>query len=237
LVFFMCLIPSLGFARDFGVLIPAIHKGKFTSSVLYEHLKVRDDFDARGRAHFKSHAVGSQFTYGISDKLALSLKGGAFAEPEVESQGTTWKGRSGYLYGIDLYNEVFPATGYWPGVQASVGVSRFLVPLNQAIDPSGGVTLVNQRITGVDYHGSVLLSMKWARLWPYAGVRLFGRSVDWHDDQPAAGQLGQITGHAHGNASVVLGLPVRITDAIQFQAEAILVNQTTITAGLTIAVF
>ena len=131
------LLPSLSHARDFGVMLPSIHEGKWTSSVLYEHLKVQEDFDSRGTADFTSQVVGSQFSYGLTDVLALALKGGVLIDPKEETQGSQWKGRAGYLYGIDLYNEVFPATGYRPGVQASIGATGFMTPFNQIVDQSG----------------------------------------------------------------------------------------------------
>jgi hypothetical protein len=233
----MLLVPSVGYARDFGVLIPSIHQGKFTSSVLYEYLKVNEDFDARGKADFKSQVVGSQFTYGVTDQLAVAVKGGVLLDPEEDAQGSTWQGRAGYLYGLDLYNEVFPATGYWPGLQASVGASGFLEPLTQSNVGGNGFQPIDQKLSGIDYHASVLLSMKWDRFSPYTGVRMFGRSVDWHDDQPAPGQPANIVGHAHGNASIVVGLPVLITPTIQFKAEGIFVNETAVTAGFTISAF
>ncbi|OGR89520.1 MAG: hypothetical protein A2992_03695 [Elusimicrobia bacterium RIFCSPLOWO2_01_FULL_59_12] len=233
----LLFVPVFGYARDFGVSVPSIHKGKFTSSVLYEHLKVRDDFDARGKADFRSHVVGSQFSYGLTDQMAVSLKGGALVDPEEKAQGKIWQGRAGYLYGFDLYHEVFPATGYWPGVQASAGVTGFLVPLSQMTGSTGTVTLVDQRITGLDYHGAVLLAMKSGRFAPYVGVRIYERTVGWHDNQPGPTDPANVGGSAHGNASLVLGVPVRISEAVQFQVEAMFVNQTAITAGLTIAVF
>ena len=232
------LFPALGYTRDFGVLIPSIHAGKLTSSVLYEYLKVREDFDTRGRAEFKSQVVGSQFTYGVTDQLAVSAKGGVITDPQEEAQGTKWQGSAGYLYGLDLYNEVFPATGYWPGVQASAGATGFQVPLDRQLNSDGTVTLVDQKLSGIDYHASVLLSMKWDRFSPYTGVRLFGRSVNWHDNQSALnGDPGNIVGHAHGNASIVVGVPIRITPVVQFQAEGIFINETAVTAGFTIAAF
>lgn len=236
LVIAVCL-PTLVHARDFGIYIPSIHQGKLTSSVLYEYLKVHEDYDSRGRADFKSHVAGSQFTYGITDTLALSLKGGVMVSPEQECQANTYSGHSGFLYGLDLYNEVFPATGVWPGVQATLGASGFQVPLTH-VEAAGTSTLIDQKLSGVDYHGSVLLVAKWKRLTPYTGVRLFGRSVSWRDNQSADnGGPGRIVGHAHGNASWVVGLPFRISEVLQFQAEAILINETVLTAGLTIAAF
>jgi hypothetical protein len=234
----LLLAPTLSFSRDFGLQVPVIHKGKFTSSALYEHLKVSEDFNIRGKADFKSHVVGSQFTYGITDQIAVGIKGGALVEAEQEAQGTTWRGGSGYLYGIDLYNEVFPATQYRPGVMVNAGVSQFRVPLTQKRDAAGTVTLVDQRLSGVDYHAAMLLSMKWSRISPYTGIRIFGRSVDWRDNQSTlTGGPDKIVGHAHGNASIVVGLPVRITPDLQFHVEGMFVNETVITAGLTLATF
>src|SRR6185503_1159264 len=108
-------------------------------------------------------------TYGITDQIAVGIKGGALVEAEQEAQSTTWHGGSGYLYGIDLYNEVFPATQYRPGVMVTAGASQFRVPLTQTRDAAGTVTLVDQRLSGLDYHASMLLSMKWDRFSPYTG--------------------------------------------------------------------
>jgi hypothetical protein len=231
-------IPSLGYARDFGVSIPPVHKGKLTSSALYENLKVREDFNIRGEADFESHVAGAQFTYGITDQIAASVKGGVLINPQEEAQGTRWEGRAGYLYGIDLYNEIFPATEYRPGVMISGGATGFLVPLDRQLNADGTVSLIDQRMSGVDYHASMLLFMKWNRFSPYTGVRLFGRSVDWHDNQSAInGGPENISGHAHGNASIVVGLPVRISSEVQFHIEGAFVNETALTAGFTIAAF
>jgi hypothetical protein len=229
---------SIGHARDFGVSVPPIHKGKFTSSLLYEYLKVHEDFDSRGRSDFKSQVVGSQFTYGITDVLAVGIKGGVLVDPQVDAQGSQWESRAGYLYGVDLYNEIFPATGYRPGIMGSIGATGFQAPLDRVMDPSGVTTSVDQVMSGIDYHASLLLAMKWNRFSPYTGVRLFGRSVNWQDNQSAmTGSPDHIGGHAHGNASVVVGIPFRITQDIQFHAEAILINETAYTAGFTIAAF
>jgi hypothetical protein len=227
----VALVPSLSLARDFGVSYPTIQKGKFSSSLLYSYIKVEDDFDARGRADFKSHVVGSQFAYGITDTMGVSVKGGALVDPEEEAQGATWKGSAGYLYGFDLYNEVFPATGVWPGVMVSAGMTGFMAPFSSVV---GSSTPINQRISGIEYHGSVVLGMKWGRFSPYGGVKIFERSLTWRDNQPLAGQTASIDGDSHGNAALILGLPIRITEAIQFNVEAVLVTQTAITAGITI---
>jgi hypothetical protein len=232
------LLPSLGYARDFGVSVPPIHKGKLTSSALYEYLKVSEDFNVRGKADYKSDVVGAQFTYGITDQIAIGLKGGALINPQEDAQGTQWEGRVGYLYGIDLYNEIFPATGYRPGVMLGGGATGFLVPLDRQLNADGTVTLVDQRMTGVDLHASMLLAMKWGRVSPYTGVRVFGRTVEWRDNQSATnGGPAKITGHAHGNASIVVGLPIRISNEVQFHAEGVFVNETAVTAGFTIAAF
>ena len=57
----IALVAGPIYARDLGVMVVPVHQGKFTSSLLYENLKIQDDFDARGRADFKSSVVGAQF--------------------------------------------------------------------------------------------------------------------------------------------------------------------------------
>jgi len=74
----LCAVAMAGtvYARDLGVLVMPVHQGKMTSSLLYEHLKSKDDFDSRGRADFMAHVAGAEFTYGITDQLAVGIKGG-----------------------------------------------------------------------------------------------------------------------------------------------------------------
>jgi len=223
-----------------GVLVLPVHQGKFTSSLLYENLSIQDDFDSRGRTDFKSSVAGAQFSYGITDQVAVAIKGGSFVNPKVEAQGSTWESRSGYLYGIDLYNEVFPATpGLRPGIQLSGGVTGFQVSLDRTnvpdqSDPNGTWHTIDQMMSGVEYHGAVLATFKVGITEPYAGVRGFGSHVNWQDNQA---NPGVITGHAHDNISLVAGLPVQITKDVRFEAEGRFVNETAVTVGFTVATF
>ena len=221
-------------ARDLGVLVLPVHQGKFTSSLLYENLKIQDDFDSRGRVDFKSSVVGTQFTYGITDQIAIGIKGGSFVNPRVEAQGSAWESRAGFLYGVDLYNEVFPATpGLRPGIQLSGGATGFQVPLDRT-NASGTWQSIDQVMSGFEYHGAVLATFKVGPTEPYAGVRGFASHVNWQDNQASPGV---ITGHAHGNVSLVAGLPVQITKDIRFEAEGRFVNETAVTVGFTVATF
>jgi hypothetical protein len=229
-------IASHAFGRDLGVLVLPIHQGKWTSSLLYEYLKVSEDFDNRGRVDFKSHAVGSQFGYGITDQIAVAVKVAVLVDPQEDAQGSQWQSRSGYLYGVDLYNEVFPATGYRPGIQLSVGATGFQVPLDRLIS-GNTVTTIDQRVSGVEYHGAVLATLRLKRLTPYAGLRSFGSSATWRDNRPEAGATDGISGHAHGNLSIVAGLPVQVTPDVRIQMEGRFLYETAATVGFTIASF
>src|SRR5262249_48219984 len=141
-----CLLVARAEARDLGVLYQPIHQGSFTSSLLYEHLKLSDDFDSRGRGDFTSHVSGAQFTYGVTDQIAISLKGGVLIDPQEDVQGSQWQSRAGYLYGVDLYNEVFPPTQGWiPGLQVSAGVTGFQVPLDRTNVSSGTFQTIDQK--------------------------------------------------------------------------------------------
>ena len=224
-------------ARDLGVLVLPVHEGKFTSSLLYGHLKLQDDFDTRGRADFKSDVAGASFSYGITDQVAVAVKGGTLIDPRVEAQGNAWESRAGYLYGIDLYNEVFPATpGWMPGVQLSGGVTGFQVPFDRLIS-GNTVTLIDQKQSGVEFHGAVVATFKAGPVEPYAGLRGFGSSVTWRDNNPAPDMPDHITGHAHGNISLVAGMPIQISKDVRFNLEGRFVNETAITAGFTVAAF
>jgi hypothetical protein len=233
----MAFMSKVVYARDLGVLVLPIHQGKFTSSLMYEHLKLQDDFDNRGRVDFKSSVVGASFSYGLTDQIAVAVKGGNLIDPRVETQGDAYESRAGYLYGIDLYNEVFPATPGWkPGIQLSGGVTGFQLPFDRFI--SGGTTTpIDQKESGLEFHGAVVATFKVGPTEPYAGVRGFGSSINWQDNSPAAGAPDHITGHAHGNISLVAGLPVQISKEVRFTVEGRFVNETAVTAGFTIAAF
>jgi len=228
-------------AQDLGVLVLPIHQGKLTSSLLYEHLKETDDFDARGRADFTSNVSGAQFSYGITDTVAVAVKGGVLINPQMDAQGSQWQSRAGYIYGADLYNEVFPATPGWiPGVQLSGGATGFQVPLDRTNfpdptnHPGGGWYTVDQLMSGVEYHGAVLATFKQGPFEPYAGVRAFGSTVNWQNNQV---NPGIIKGNAHGNVSLVVGFPVQISKEVRFELEGRFVNETAVTAGFTLAAF
>jgi hypothetical protein len=228
--------PAVVRAIDLGVSQVSIHDKALMSSLIYEHLKIEDNFDDRGRGFFHGDLVGARLAYGISDRWGIGIFGANVLDLREEAQGSRWKGDSGYSYGLDVYNDVFPATSVWPGVQLSAGVSGFRLPFSQLVSPSGA-TLIDQHMSGVDVHGSVIASAKWNRLSPYFGLRAFARSVDWHDDQPASGSPASIHGKAQGNVSVVMGVPVQLTTNLRLELESILVNQTALSAGLTWTTF
>lgn len=230
------IVPLAVQARNLGLLVVPIHQGKFTSSLLYEHLKVREDFDSRGVADFRSHVVGSHFSYGLSDQIAVAIKGGVTVDHSEEAQGSRWEGRAGYLYGLDLINEVFPPTDVKPGLQLSGGISNFQIPLNRIVSGSG-VTLVDQKISGIEYHGALVATSRVGKGSPYMGVRVYGSKVHWRDNQPTASSPSKISGHSKGNYSLVVGVPVQLTPDLRFQAEGVFLNQTMLTAGFTLAVF
>jgi hypothetical protein len=226
-------------AQDLGVLVLPVHQGKLTSSLLYEHLKGTDDFDSRGRGDFTANVSGAEFSYGITDQIAIAFKGGVLINPQEDVNGSQWQSRAGYIYGADLYNEVFPATPGWiPGVQLSAGATGFQVPLDRtnAPDPvnhpDGGWYTIDQLMSGVEYHGAVLATFKYGVLEPYGGVRAFGSTVHWQDNQA---NPGVIKGHAHGNVSLVAGLPVQISKEVRLELEGRFVNETAVTVGFTIA--
>jgi hypothetical protein len=230
------ICPAVVKAIDLGISQVSIHEKTLTSSLVYEHLKIEDNFDGRGRGFFHGHLVGARLAYGFSDQWAVGIYGANVLDLREEAQGSQWKGDSGFSYGLDVYNDVFPATSLWPGVQLSMGVSGFRLPLTRLESPSG-VTPVDQHLSGIDVHGSALASVKWNRLSPYFGLRAFARSVDWRDNQPANGFPASIHGKAQGNISVVMGLPVQLTKNLRLELESILVNQTALSAGLTWTTF
>jgi hypothetical protein len=120
-----------------------------------------------------------------------------------------------------------------PGVQLSGGVTGFQVPLDRT-NVSGTWQTIDQLMSGVEYHGAVLATFKQGPVEPYAGIRAFGSSVNWQDNQA---NPGVIKGHAHGNVSLVVGLPVQVSRDVRFEAEGRFVGETAVTVGFTIATF
>ncbi len=230
------LVTGNTYARDLGVFVLPIHKGSLTSSLVYEHLRLKDDFKTRGRATFIAQVVGAQFSYGLTDTVSVAVKGGTIVDPRVEAQGDAWESRAGYLYGLDLYNEVFPSTELRPGVQLSAGVTGFQVPLDRADVNSSGMTPIDQKMSGVEYHVAALATYRLGPTQPYAGLRGFANSVTWRDNAAGASP-DKITGHAHGNISIVAGVPLRLSKEVRFFVEGRFVSETAISAGFTIASF
>jgi hypothetical protein len=56
--------------------------------------------------------------------------------------------------------------------------------------------------------------------------------VTWQNNQA---DPGVIIGHAHGNVSLVAGLPVQISKDVRIVAEGRFVNETAVTVGFTVA--
>jgi hypothetical protein len=240
-VLFIAMATLFGFsspvaARSFGVLKLPIHAGKLTSSVLYGHSKSQDDFEGRGVTDFRGNLVGSRLSFGLNDQISVSLDGGVIVDPSVNTQGDEWGSRNGHFFGINLQHEIFPATGVRPGVQLSAGLSRFFVPLDRFVS-DGIATSVDQQLTGLDYHGEVVATWHFKVVRPYAGLKGQGRSVRWRNNRPSATSAALIKGHADKNLSIVVGVPVQITKDICIQAEASLLSETLLTAGITIASF
>jgi hypothetical protein len=234
LLSFVSLGHQLAQANEGSILYQPVRQGKFLSSLLYSNINSDIDFDTRGDVTFKSNTVGVQFGYGVTDRVSVALRGGSYVDPEVEATNGKYTGHSGYFYGIDLYDEIFPATGFAPGVQVQGGITGMQVSL-QSLQGSAGP--IDQQMTGYEYHGSVLLTSKFKRAAPYIGMRAFGSTVYWRDNSPASNATAEITGHAKNNASLVLGLPVQIAEGLWLQTEGRLVGETAVTVGFTIAGF
>ncbi len=118
-------------------------------------------------------------------------------------------------------------------MQLSGGATGFQVPLDRT-NASGTWQTIDQVMSGVEYHGAVLATFKAGPTEPYAGVRGFGSHVNWQDNQA---NPGVITGHAHGNISLVAGLPIQVSKDVRVEVEGRFINETAVTAGVTIAVF
>lgn len=223
---------ALAQARDLLVGIPSPAVSALQTSLIGGRVKSTDDFDARGEVGSTTDAVGVRLTYGVTSRTSVSLQGGAAIDPEVEAQGSTWRGHSGFFYGVDLYHELFPTTEWKPGLHVQGGVVGFQHALNRLESPEGDTTLVDQQMKGLEYHAAFLASWKWKRLYPYGGIRMFGSSVHWDNAQPGSSGPAEISGHATGNISVVLGCPVQLAPDWRLQAEGRWVNETAVSIGI-----
>jgi DNA-binding transcriptional ArsR family regulator len=75
------------------------------TSVLYQQRKITDDFERRGKADFKANAVGFLVSYAVGDRSSVCFQGGSLIGVEQSSQGSTWRGRSGFFYGAAFDND------------------------------------------------------------------------------------------------------------------------------------
>lgn len=164
----MCLGVLFGvvtdlYARDLGVFVLPIHKGSLTSSLVYEHLKLEDDFNTRGRVTFKANVVGALFSYGITDSVSVAVK----VEPSW-IRGWRRKGMPGNLEpGISMEliftMRFFLRQSLRPGVQLSGGVTGFQLPIDRADVSNSGMTAVDQKMSGVEYHEWLAVYRIWHR--------------------------------------------------------------------------
>ena len=232
----VAIFASQARAIDVGLSQVPIHKDSLATSLIYEHASLHDDFDTRGRATFKANVIGARCSYGLSDQLSLAVSGGSIVDPKVEAQGSTFRGGSGFIYGVDIYNEVFPATAYWPGIQLSLGASGFQTFFDRTVSAGTSAT-ADQRMSGFDVHGNLLFAEKWGRFSPYLGLRAEARSIDWTNNELAIESPARIHGTARGNVSFIIGLPIQLTKQLRLELESILINQTALSAGFTWAAF
>ena len=216
-------------ARDVGTLWQPVARGKFSATSLWSYFKLTDNFDVRGDVDVTGQVVGAQFAYGATDQISVALLGGSVLNPRHDAQNTQWEGRAGVLYGLQVYGQVLAPTGFYPGVQLSAGVNGFQIPLDRQMTGGPTTTLIENNVSGTDMHGALLAGWAVWRAKPYAGIRVFGREVFWQDNQAGV----RIRGTASGNASFIVGVPVRITESLLFQVEGVVMNGKTVTAGFT----
>jgi len=218
-------------AQDLPLYLDQGTKFSFEHRLFYNYEKHDLDFDTRGRVTSRSQAAGAAVSYVVADTVQIALDGGVLLDPEVSNSASTWRGRSGYFYGIEAVDHIFPATERWPGVTAQVGFSSHVSSFDEQ-QTGSSQALIDQRMRDLQYGGSVVASWKLGPLTPYFGPRVTASDVKWVDNQPAPGGPSSIEGHLDKNIGIVAGCTFSILQGLELQIEGRAVGETSIRASI-----
>jgi len=199
--------------------------------IFYSHSNTKYNFDGRPSIKTKADYAGVRIAYGIADRTSISVIGGLISNPKLESATSSWLGRSGYLFGAGINQEVFPSTDYWPGVILHSGFRSSVLFLDR--QSANGITSgISQELRDLQYGGSLVSAWKWGKIASYAGPNVWVSDARWKNRQPSAGSPSRISGELKNKAGIILGSTMRITNNFDFQVEGRLINETTLNAGL-----
>jgi hypothetical protein len=218
-------------AQDLPLYIDQGAKFTFEHRLFYNYEKHDLDFDTRGRVETQSQAAGASVSYILTDTIQLALDGGVLLDPQIKNSVSTWRGRSGYFYGLEVVDHIFPATQRWPGITAQLGVSSHVTSYDRQ-ETAGAQALIDQRTQELRYGGSVAASWKLGPLTPYFGPRITASDVKWIDNQPGSGNPSSIEGHLANNIGIVAGCSFSILQGLELQVEGRALGETSIRASI-----
>lgn len=202
----------------------------FEQQLFYTYEKHDLDFDTRGRVESRHNAAGASLAYNVADTIQIALHGGVLIDPTVRNSVSTWRGNSGYFYGLDVADHVFPQTGVWPGVVVQAGIGSQTSFFNRQ-ETAGSQALIDQKMRDLRYGGSAVATWKWKHLTPYFGPRVEGSDVKWSDNQ-AAGSLSEIHGHLDKHVGIVMGCTLTLTQGLDIQLEGRALGETSLRASV-----
>jgi hypothetical protein len=232
LAFLLCGvgITSLN-AQDLPLYVTQGANFSFEHRLFYNYEKHDLDFDTRGRVVSRSQAAGASVSYVVADTIQIAIDGGVLIDPQVSNSASTWRGRSGYFYGLEAVDHIFPATQRWPGVTAQLGVSSNVSSFDRQ-QLGGSQALIDQRMQDLQYGGSVVASWKLGPLTPYFGPRVTASDVKWVDNQPGSGSPSSIEGHLGKNIGIIAGCSFTIMQGFELQLEGRALGETSIKASI-----
>jgi|GEM_PF-1885969 len=203
----------------------------FEHQLFYNNEQHDLDFDTRGRVRSRHQAAGVSLGYSLTDTIQVALHGGTLVNPEVSNSVSTWRGHSGYFYGLEVADHIFPATEEWPGILVQVGVGSQTSFFDRQ-QTAGDQAPIDQKMRDLRYGGSAVATWRFKSITPYFGPRVEGSDVKWSDNRAAAGSPSHVEGHLSKHVGVVAGCSFSIFQGLELQIEGRALGETSIRASV-----
>jgi hypothetical protein len=203
----------------------------FSHSLFYSHDRLEYDFEPRGEIDFTADRAGAEVGYAITEQMHVSLNGGVILDPKLNSTTAEWRGRSGYFWGMQISDMIFPPTDFRPGLYLQANALSDVSYFDRQV-VNGAAATISQKLREWQYGGAVLGVWKWGRWSPYIGPQLRGSKTKWIDMSPAPGNPDEISGDLDKNLGLSFGCSVALTPSLKIQAQAQVLNGEMIAIGL-----
>jgi hypothetical protein len=219
-------------AQDLPLFVNQGTEFSFEHRLFYNDEKQDLNFDTRGRLESRNQMAGASLSYVVAQTIQIGIDGGVLIDPEISNSASTYRGRSGYFYGLEVADHIFPATNEWkPGITAQLGISSHVSFFDRQQIGNTEPT-IDQKMQDLQYGGSVVASWKLGPLTPYFGPRVTASDVKWVDNQPQSGSPSSIEGHLDKNIGIVAGCSFSIMQGLELQLEGRALGETSIRASI-----